>query len=324
MGKIIRNGISFSGTRDTANNINYDNSLSGLNAKTTQEAIDEINSKVTANGSGSSSNIVYLTQAEYTALPDTKLTDDVEYRITDANTSTTVARNIAYDNSESGIEAVSVQGAIDTVSNNLQSAIDTVNKNLDTVSNNLQGAIDTVNESLGIDIKLIDGVPQWSERGADSFSPFNSESQYELLFSGIEAKYKDSVHQAVLDTNVIKGDLFDEYISQSEDLKTFTVKKNCDLILCGKTMNMASSQTDGRGEIIYNGVAFPMYYGTSISKKTGYGLFPVHAVVGDTIICNTPAGNGYPRQGMRIYLLNGSSIFSFIEFNNPWVLSVDD
>lgn len=46
MGKIIRNGIKFSGTVDTANNINYDNSLSGLEAKTAQEAIDEINDTV--------------------------------------------------------------------------------------------------------------------------------------------------------------------------------------------------------------------------------------------------------------------------------------
>ena len=38
-------------------------------------------------GGGGSCNIVYLTQAEYEALPDTKLTDDVEYRITDAYTS---------------------------------------------------------------------------------------------------------------------------------------------------------------------------------------------------------------------------------------------
>ena len=46
MGKIIRNGIEFSSTVDTANNINYDNSLSKLEATTTQKAIDEVNSKV--------------------------------------------------------------------------------------------------------------------------------------------------------------------------------------------------------------------------------------------------------------------------------------
>ena len=42
MGKIIRNGIEFSGTTDTANNINYDNSVSSLQARTAQEAIDEL------------------------------------------------------------------------------------------------------------------------------------------------------------------------------------------------------------------------------------------------------------------------------------------
>lgn len=42
MGKIIRNGIEFSSTVDTANNISYDNSLSGLEATTAQKAIDEV------------------------------------------------------------------------------------------------------------------------------------------------------------------------------------------------------------------------------------------------------------------------------------------
>ena len=46
MGKIIRNGIEFSSTVDTANNISYDNSLSGLEATTTQKAIDEVNKNV--------------------------------------------------------------------------------------------------------------------------------------------------------------------------------------------------------------------------------------------------------------------------------------
>lgn len=43
MGKIIRNGIEFSGTSDSANNINYDNSISGLEARTVQEGIDVLN-----------------------------------------------------------------------------------------------------------------------------------------------------------------------------------------------------------------------------------------------------------------------------------------
>ena len=33
-----------------------------------------------------------------------------------------------------------------------------------------------LNDSLGVDIKLIDGAPHWSERGADTWSPFKSKA----------------------------------------------------------------------------------------------------------------------------------------------------
>lgn len=42
MGKIIQNGIEYSGTYSNATSINYDSSASGLNAKTVQEAVDEL------------------------------------------------------------------------------------------------------------------------------------------------------------------------------------------------------------------------------------------------------------------------------------------
>ena len=42
MGKIIQNGIEYSGTYSNATSINYDGSVSGLSAKTVQEAIDKI------------------------------------------------------------------------------------------------------------------------------------------------------------------------------------------------------------------------------------------------------------------------------------------
>ena len=75
---------------------------------------------------GTASNIAYLTQEAYDALPDDKLIDGVEYRITDANTDSTKARNIGYDNSESGIEAVSVQDAIDKVNYDLKNNLNSV------------------------------------------------------------------------------------------------------------------------------------------------------------------------------------------------------
>lgn len=80
-----------------------------------EDAVEELkNSGIPGGGC----NIVYLTQEEYDALPESKLTDDVEYRITDAGTPT-VASNVGYDGSVSGIDAVNVQGAIDKVSESL-------------------------------------------------------------------------------------------------------------------------------------------------------------------------------------------------------------
>ena len=114
MGKIIRNGIEYCGTSDTEDNIIYDNTDSGLAATNTQTAIDELTSKVKAGG-----NIMYLTQAEYDALPESKESDGVEYRITDAGTMAG-AENVGYDNSKSGIEAVNVQDAIDKLDKSLK------------------------------------------------------------------------------------------------------------------------------------------------------------------------------------------------------------
>lgn len=48
MGKIIRNGVEYSGAVEDATAVNYDNSLSGLNAQTVQEAVDEVQENVSA------------------------------------------------------------------------------------------------------------------------------------------------------------------------------------------------------------------------------------------------------------------------------------
>ena len=60
---------------------------------------------------------VELTQAEYDALPNSKLTDDVNYFITDKNNPNAVtASQVMYDNSESGLDSTNVQNAIDELS----------------------------------------------------------------------------------------------------------------------------------------------------------------------------------------------------------------
>jgi hypothetical protein len=76
-----------------------------------QEAVDKL-----AEGAGN--KVEYLTQEEYDALSEDKLTNNVEYRILDSGTPTT-ARNVGYDGTASGIDAVNVQGAIDKVSESL-------------------------------------------------------------------------------------------------------------------------------------------------------------------------------------------------------------
>lgn len=44
--------------------------------------------------------------------------------------------------------------------------------NMNNLEQRIKNEFDTVNSSLGVDIKLIDGVPYWSERGADTWNPF--------------------------------------------------------------------------------------------------------------------------------------------------------
>ena len=66
MGKIIRNGIEFCGTSDTADNIIYDNTSSGLEATTVQEAVDEIHSQVNDSLSG-----FYMEEMKEITLPFT-------------------------------------------------------------------------------------------------------------------------------------------------------------------------------------------------------------------------------------------------------------
>lgn len=71
-------------------------------------------------GSGSDASHVFLTKAEYDALPDDKLTNNVIYMIEDMPGSDGIAENVLYDNSISALSADSVQGAIDEVGERLR------------------------------------------------------------------------------------------------------------------------------------------------------------------------------------------------------------
>ena len=108
MGKIVKNGINYSG----------------------------------AYGSGSDNSRI-LTLAEYNALPDTKLTDGVVYYITDV-AGIINADSVGYDNTTSGLVATNVQGALDEIDGNVDAINDTTIPELVT---NI-GGINIVTESL--------------------------------------------------------------------------------------------------------------------------------------------------------------------------------
>lgn len=58
-----------------------------------------------------------LTEAAYEALPSTKESDNVDYYLTDADSTIATAEDIPYDNTTSGMTATNVQGAVDELNN---------------------------------------------------------------------------------------------------------------------------------------------------------------------------------------------------------------
>ena len=81
---------------------------------TISNALGKINEIEKEIEGGVGSNAVYLTKAEYEALPDSKLSDDVEYRITDANTSNKFSStDVTYGNG-------TVKVALDSLNNNAE------------------------------------------------------------------------------------------------------------------------------------------------------------------------------------------------------------
>lgn len=82
---------------------------------------------------------VELTQAQYDALPSSKLTDGVSYYITDGESAPSTNRfsasGISYDNTNSGLSATNVQSAIDEIGT-LQSLSATLNAKLTNVDIN--------------------------------------------------------------------------------------------------------------------------------------------------------------------------------------------
>ena len=110
MGRIIKDGVMYAGGVTSAKSIKYDNSVSGLDATNIKEAID----KLAAGDAGA----ITLTQAEFDALSEEEQNNGTYY-ITDDEDDFMIgeAELIYYDNTNSGLEAEDVQGAVDEIAN---------------------------------------------------------------------------------------------------------------------------------------------------------------------------------------------------------------
>lgn len=137
-----------------------------------------INGNKTGGGGGGNADVVHLTQAEYDALPPTKLTDDKVYMITDANGDGSQFQPVIYSEDEREIGVwtdgkplyqktldfgtVSATKEVDVSSLNIDTFVNSkiriqgsVFQFADTVANDkrlLQVYFDTENDRLGLDI----------------------------------------------------------------------------------------------------------------------------------------------------------------------------
>lgn len=122
-----------------------------------------IRNGIVYSGGGGGYDIEYLTQAEYDALPESKLTNGVEYRITDSNPPAPEAKDMGYDNSESGLEAETVQDAIDEVQNDVSS----LNESLGIIksyASSINNVTITANKPGTVDIVIPD-YKDWIDNG---------------------------------------------------------------------------------------------------------------------------------------------------------------
>lgn len=85
-------------------------------------------------------------------------------------------------------------------------------------------AVKELNDSLGVDIKLIDGVPHWSARGADSFSPFRGSFEY---VDAISAAFNNTTknNEIIIPSNVYKVTMI--CVSTSSRGTTTTISGDC-------------------------------------------------------------------------------------------------
>ena len=149
-------------------------------------------------------NIIYLTQEEYDALPETKESDNIEYRITNANSHINASKDWFYDNTESGLESDNVQDAIDEVNGN----VSTLSESLENMFVFIQDKVSPITkgqERVEITIPTIEGYTPVAltnirfSAGAsvDSWSIAHSLNKFIVYVSGVQ-----------VDQNIVVGALY--------------------------------------------------------------------------------------------------------------------
>ena len=126
-------------------------------------------------GGGSGSNIVKLTQAEYDALSNDKLSDDTIYLITDSGE--LAAENLFYDGSQTGL------------GNNVQDAIDELNSNIDNQNKNLNMRYNP--ETDKVEIFYNGQWNEWKSGNMQTLYVYNGENLTE--FNGIFEDYRGTI-----------------------------------------------------------------------------------------------------------------------------------
>lgn len=122
--------------------------------------------------------MVELTQAQYDALPASKNSDNVAYYITDGSFPEPTASTVSYDNTQSGMSATTVQGALDELNSNIEYNNNFVTDIQSGVVIDYQRLIKTN----GINVVLI------------NFTTSNSLAQYTHLFNTVPAGYMSTAY----------------------------------------------------------------------------------------------------------------------------------
>ena len=152
MGQLIKKGIPYSGSSNSAKNIKFDNKNSELTSGNVQTAIDELSEKV----DDLIDDSAVSTESTWSA---TKIQNTIaNISVSGGGSGTGSALTTTYDNSTSGLSSTSVQGAIDEVDTNLDILVKSFNEHEHTAEE--VGALPITGGTITGSLKIDGGITQ--------------------------------------------------------------------------------------------------------------------------------------------------------------------